>query len=230
MRPLRKLFQYVWPQWPRIIAAVTTALLVGLLQSLSIATISPLIQVMMKDGGLHRWVDEKVCKYQYGMQVREVDTNGFVQLGFIDPNSLADLAGLRSSDIITAAHAPLSVPDPNLGILGLLATSPAPELTVTVRRLVGSTYLQDESLTFPPPSLLKRMPMPSPIPFITVTDKTPPSVGGRQRSKTWWPSCPGGKPPKPRCAASSSSLGFRSPSPSCGALPNFSRSTCRKRS
>ncbi len=149
MRPLRKLFQYVWPQWPRIIAAVTTALLVGLLQSLSIATISPLIQVMMKDGGLHRWVDEKVCKYQYGMQVREVDTNGFVQLGFIDPNSLADLAGLRSSDIITAAHAPLSVPDPNLGILGLLATSPAPELTVMVRRLVGSTYLQDESLTLP---------------------------------------------------------------------------------
>lgn len=152
MRPLRKLLKYVWPQWPRIIAAVTTALLVGFLQSLSIATISPLIQVMMKDGGLHRWVDEKICKYQYGIQVRDVDTNGFVQVGFIDPNSLADLAGLQSSDIITTASprfAILGVQDPNLGILGLLATSPAPELTVTVRRLVGNTYLQDESLTLP---------------------------------------------------------------------------------
>jgi len=148
MRPLRKLFQYVWPQWPLIIAAVSTALLVGFLQSLSIATISPLIKVMMEDGGLHGWMDEKVCRYHYGLQVRDIDTNGFVRIGLVDPNSLGALAGLQPEDIIiTAGVDGDPPPDPNLGILGLLATTQAPEIQLTVRRLVNNQILQDEHLT-----------------------------------------------------------------------------------
>lgn len=148
MRPLRKLFQYVWPQWPRLVAAITTALLVGLLQSLTLATLSPLITVVMEKGGLHGWVEEKICRYQYGIHIHHADLTGPVHIGNVDPNSLGAIAGLQASDIIMTAEVSeaFAAEDPNLDTVGHLALSHAPKINLLVRRIASDASFEDVNL------------------------------------------------------------------------------------
>jgi subfamily B ATP-binding cassette protein MsbA len=62
-----RVFKYVWPQWYRLIAIFFSATLIGVLFSLSFATVIPLLKVMMGEEGLHGWVDRKACSWRYGM-------------------------------------------------------------------------------------------------------------------------------------------------------------------
>jgi hypothetical protein len=68
MKALRRIFKYIWPQWQGLITIVVSAMLISALYSLSFATISPLLTVMMGDEGLHSWFNRKVSSLRYGMK------------------------------------------------------------------------------------------------------------------------------------------------------------------
>ena len=63
----KRIWSYVWPQWPRVIAVFFwSALMAGML-SISIVTMIPILKVMMGEEGLHGWVDRQICEKRYGM-------------------------------------------------------------------------------------------------------------------------------------------------------------------
>jgi len=114
MKSFWRIFEYIWPQWPRLIIIFVSAMLIGVLFSLSFMTIIPLLKVMMGEEGLHGWVDRKVCEQRYGIRFYMPE-----RIDFIDPNKTdiayylivtkveedgrAYAAGLREQDWIIGA-------------------------------------------------------------------------------------------------------------------------------
>ena len=47
MNAFGRVFKYVWPQWHRLVTIVCSAVLIGILFSFSVATVLPLLKVMM---------------------------------------------------------------------------------------------------------------------------------------------------------------------------------------
>lgn len=68
MNAFWRAFNYIWPQWPRLIVVVVSAVVIGALFSLSFMTVIPLLKVMMGEEGLHNWVDRKICSWRYGVE------------------------------------------------------------------------------------------------------------------------------------------------------------------
>jgi subfamily B ATP-binding cassette protein MsbA len=112
MKAFWRVFEYIWPQWPRLVVIFFCAILISILFSLSFMTIIPLLKLMMGQEGLHGWVDRKVCEQRYGIRFYTPD-----RIDFIDPNKadiayylivtkvdtdgLAYASGLREQDYIT---------------------------------------------------------------------------------------------------------------------------------
>ena len=67
-KAFRRIFPYILPQWPRLVAVFVSVLVICLLLSISFMTIIPLLTVMMEDEGLHGWADRKACRWQYGLE------------------------------------------------------------------------------------------------------------------------------------------------------------------
>jgi len=59
MKSFWRIFDYIWPQWPRLIVIFVSAILISILFSLSFMTIVPLLKLMMNEEGLHGWADRK---------------------------------------------------------------------------------------------------------------------------------------------------------------------------
>lgn len=78
MESFRRIFKYVWPQWPRVIVVVVSALVVSTLLSLSFMTVIPLLKVIMGEEGLHGWVDRKTCDWRYGVDFYVPETSDFI--------------------------------------------------------------------------------------------------------------------------------------------------------
>jgi len=108
MKDFRRVLEYVWPQWNRLALVTVCAAVIAVLYSLSFATISPLLTVMMGQEGLHSWVNRKVSHQRYGVNFHVPD-----RVDFSDPNAahhlritkvksggLAEQAGLKNDDLI----------------------------------------------------------------------------------------------------------------------------------
>ncbi len=67
VQSFRRIFKYVWPQWPRLVVIVFTAMFGAILFALSFATVMPLLKVMMAEEGFHSWIDRRSCDWRYGM-------------------------------------------------------------------------------------------------------------------------------------------------------------------
>ncbi len=113
MKLFWRAFEYVWPQWPRLIVVFVTAIVVGVLFSFSIATVSPLLKVMMNEEGLHGWVNRKICEARYGLSFwvpdrseysdpNNADLAFYLQITGIDRDGKAEQAGLLARDRIVA--------------------------------------------------------------------------------------------------------------------------------
>ena len=114
MKDFRQIFKYVWPQWPRLIVILFSAIVVSVLLSLSFMTIIPLLKVMMGEEGLHGWANRKISSHRYGMKFyvpehldysdpnNPVVTN-FLRIAKVKKNSPAEQAGLKSDDLIVGA-------------------------------------------------------------------------------------------------------------------------------
>jgi len=106
------MFKYVWPQWPRIIIVVISAVVIAAFLSLSFVTIIPLLKVMMGNEGIHGWVERKICAERYGIIINmpdhfsESETANRLRITSIKDDSLAQKAGLQILDIITDVNEP----------------------------------------------------------------------------------------------------------------------------
>ncbi|MFC1604381.1 ATP-binding cassette domain-containing protein [Planctomycetota bacterium] len=111
MKAFWRVFEYIWPQWPRLIVVVISAIVIGILFSLSFMTVVPLLKVMMGEEGLHGWVDREICSWRYGVDFYVPDNIDFYNsendsiayyllITNVEPDSRADSAGLKGQDRI----------------------------------------------------------------------------------------------------------------------------------
>jgi ABC-type multidrug transport system fused ATPase/permease subunit len=108
MKAFRRVFKYVWPQWPRVIVVLVSAMIVASMLSLSFMTVIPLLKVMMGEEGLHGWVDRKISAHRYGVTFHVPDKTDFMESDIahhllvtgVKEDSPAEKAGLGKLDRI----------------------------------------------------------------------------------------------------------------------------------
>jgi len=110
-----RIWTYVWPQWPRLVVVVATAVMIGMLFSVSFVTIIPLLKVMMGEEGLQGWLDRKSCEIRYGMDFYVPDRADlmrqdsqiayFLLVSTVEEEGLAWRAGIRPRDRIVDVNA-----------------------------------------------------------------------------------------------------------------------------
>ena len=114
MKAFRRVFDYVWPQWHRLVTIFCSALLIAMLFSVSIATVLPLLKVMMGEEGLHGWVHRQISEERYGIDfyvqdsVELSDPNNpqaayYLRVAAVKERGFAGVAGLRRDDLIVGA-------------------------------------------------------------------------------------------------------------------------------
>jgi subfamily B ATP-binding cassette protein MsbA len=114
MDAFKRVFQYIWPQWHRLVTIGCSALLIGILFSLSFVTILPLLKVMMAEEGLHGWINREISESRYGIIFRMPDSfeladpnnlemRFYLRVSAVKKKSLAEKAGLKSGDRIVGA-------------------------------------------------------------------------------------------------------------------------------
>lgn len=165
MREFRRVFQYVWPQWPRVIVVVVSAMMIAAMLSASFMTIIPLLTVMVSNEGLPSWVDRKSCDVYYGLELQVPETTAasaepgtppavYVRVIRVQKNSLAQQAGFESQDRIIDVNRVVSSPgDREVSYTSLLRTLACPQgevLPVDIKRVKGTT-LTDRTLRLPTP-------------------------------------------------------------------------------
>ncbi len=165
MKSFKRVFKYIWPQWPRIIFVVISAIIVSSLLSLSFMTVIPLLKVMMGEEGLHGWVEREISKQRYGMtfyvpeKIDFIETNIAYVLLVTDTkdDSLAQKAELQKLDKIIGVSTNtgnLLVQQkedkiPCAELLEALATAPAQtKLTIQILRDNKEGIAEIKTLTF----------------------------------------------------------------------------------
>jgi len=136
MESFRRVFKYVWPQWGRLIVIALTALVVGVLFAFSIATILPLLKVMMAEEGLHGWVNRKICEDRYGLtfsvpnrfelsvsEPNELQAAYYLQVADVEEDGPAYRMGLLPSDLVLGAGGSVEGQVPSSILLRELATA-----------------------------------------------------------------------------------------------------------
>lgn len=161
MRDFRRVFKYVWPQWPRVIVVVISAMAVSSFLSLSFMTVIPLLKVMLGEEGLHGWVERKVSKHRYGMvfyvpekaDFAKSDIAYYLLVTDVESGSRAEEAGFRKLDKIIGAADLLASEDgvkiPSAEILEILANAPSDaRIAVQMRRDNQEGIAEVKTLTF----------------------------------------------------------------------------------
>ncbi len=158
MSAFKRMFGYVWPQWPRIIAVVVSAIIVCCLLSLSFMTVIPLLKVMMGEEGIHGWVERNTTSARYGMSFSVPDSIGLSEAAHalvvtgIKKDSPAQKAGLQKLDVVIGVNRLRADEDDQQilrsRLLEELATAPAnTDVTIQIRRLAAEKPTVSE-LTF----------------------------------------------------------------------------------
>lgn len=161
-----RVLDYVWPQWPRLVALLFWSFMIAFMLSVSFATVIPLLKVMMSEEGLHGWVDRKICNWRYGMDFYLPDRTDlltdpnesmayYLLITRVDPNSWASDNGLEPQDKIIGADGFLAEDGKSVfsgKVLEVLATyPPREELTLQVIPVSHSGALAPELLTVTSP-------------------------------------------------------------------------------
>jgi len=161
MKAFWRIFKYVWPQWPRLIVVVVSALLVAALLSLSFMTLIPLLKVMMGEEGLHGWVNRKTTQHRYGINFYVPEKTDFARTDIafyllvtdVKADSPAAKAGLVKLDRIIGVNklqvGEYSKKFPSGQLLNELAFAPPDsKITIQLRRFTGQPTSQVRLLTF----------------------------------------------------------------------------------
>jgi subfamily B ATP-binding cassette protein MsbA len=130
MKAFVQMLRYIWPQWPRIIVVVLSAIAIAAMLSLSFVTIIPLLKVMIGTEGLHGWVDRKTSECYYGLGFYVPDalelTDGpgpslrtHLLVTKVGRGSLAEKAGIQPLDRIADVGG-VRLHDANVPYMGML--------------------------------------------------------------------------------------------------------------
>jgi subfamily B ATP-binding cassette protein MsbA len=146
MKSLKRVLPYVWPQWPRLLIIVLSAMFNSVLFSTTVVSIIPVLTVMMGQEGLHGWVDRVIVSRQYDMKfyvaskedlASDPNMNYYLRVVEIKKNGAAAEAGIAVNDKIIAVRNPADAntsPMSNSEILSRLATVPAQkEIVVDIK-------------------------------------------------------------------------------------------------
>ncbi len=152
MKAFGQMLKYIWPQWPRIVVVVLSAVAIAAMLSLSFVTVIPLLKVMIGTEGLHGWVDRQASECYYGLEFYvptplqltdgpgpSLRTNLWVTK--VAKGSLAERAGIRPLDYVADVNN-LKLSDPNTGYLRLLQELAAVRqdtVRIALRRSQGQT-------------------------------------------------------------------------------------------
>ena len=124
MGEFKRIFKYVWPQWPRVVAIVMCVFLIAILFAGSFATVIPMLKVMMGQEGLHGWVNRMIVSDRSGIEFLAVpaSTDAFapdaanelttrpLQIANVEPDSAAATAGpKRCRSLSKSARAGVSM-------------------------------------------------------------------------------------------------------------------------
>ena len=146
MKEFSRVFKYIWPQWPRIVVVVISAIIVSVLLSVSFMAVIPLLEVMTGQEGLRGWADRKVCLLRYGIDFYVPEGVDFARNKSADyANSLLVIsvkkkgaardAGLISGDrIIAAGKEPYEGAESYTDLLEGVATAGDEGVTLHIRR------------------------------------------------------------------------------------------------
>lgn len=159
MKAFAHMFKYLWPQWPRIVVVVFSAMLIAGLLSLSFMTLIPLLKVMIGTEGLHGWVDRKAAEAFYGLEFdvpkaseladgTDLSLRTHLLVVAVEQNSLADKAGIRLRDRIAdvndlAARQGAEVPYTRL--LQELVATHQEAIPIAVRRAQNDTFVSEQT-------------------------------------------------------------------------------------
>ncbi len=150
MKDFKRVFKYIWPQWHRLVTIGCSALLIGILFSFSIATVLPLLKVMMGEEGIHGWINRKISEKRYGLSIyvpdsielsdpNNPDVAYFLRIASVKKNGFAEQAGLKPEDQIVGAVSKIIGGDeriPSSILLSELATiSNVESIPIQYRRL-----------------------------------------------------------------------------------------------
>ena len=158
MNNFRRIFKYIWPQWPRIIVVILSAVVVSVLLSLSFMAVIPLLKVMMGEEGLNGWANRKTCEWRYGVQIylpekedfAVSDFAHFLRITTVKNKGQANKAGVKNFDEIVGVGGSIVKADgdgmPSATLLETLAKAPAEsEITIQLRRNKELSYLKMET-------------------------------------------------------------------------------------
>jgi ABC-type multidrug transport system fused ATPase/permease subunit len=162
MKALKRIFKYIWPQWPQIIVVVVSAMLIAILLSLSFMTVIPLLKVMMGEEGLHGWVDRKACEWRYGLEVSIPERTDFFieennqEVGYyllvtrVPKKSPAKMSGLKIADRIVGVGELLVTGDnpkiPFTELLKELALTKQDQVTLQVKRMGRNSKSESKTI------------------------------------------------------------------------------------
>ena len=240
MKAFAQMLRYIWPQWPRIIVVVLSAIAIAVMLSLSFATVIPLLKVMIGTEGLHGWVDRKASECYYGLEFyvpATVELTGgpgpslhtHLKVTTVAKGSLAEQAGIRPLDYIADVNnlRPRNPDVPYLRLLQELATVRQGTVQVVLKRLEGDTF-QSVSAEMTTPDKPQ------------TADGVRRGNGSSVSSGRWgWlpfaaprgssPYCPARRRPRTRSKPCFSSCWSPGSPPSFGASPSTSRTTWDRR-
>ena len=123
MGAFTRIFKYVWPQWPRLMAIFASVMVIAVLFAFSFATIAPLLKVIIGQEGMHGWINRKVCDWRYGISFHIPESLDFQEgaakyllVTSVEKDKQAEEAGILHSDKIVGMD--ISVLDEQTHITG----------------------------------------------------------------------------------------------------------------
>jgi len=163
MTYFKRIFKYILPQWPRVIATFLGAVIVAILLSVSFMTVIPLMKVMLGQEGLHGWVDRKSSEYQYGLKIYVPNATDIITgegseniayrlvVSGIKEAGIAEAAGLKTEDRIVGVGDFLTSEDNKKvsfsKMLQELATTQRDKIPVQIKRLGRENQLKLETVS-----------------------------------------------------------------------------------
>lgn len=160
MRSLFRAFSGVFRYKAALCASVTCVLFLGVLYSVGIGTMLPVIKTLISDDGLHGWVRGMRAESRLGASLRrEEGPTGGLRVARVDAGSpLADDALFTDGGVrITAIDGvPVVGADrPDAAVVRLLERGPGESVELTAARDVGGAPVSVRVVPRPEPSLLK---------------------------------------------------------------------------
>jgi len=146
VKEFSRVFKYIWPQWPRIIIVIISAIIVAALLSGTFLAAIPLIKVVIGQEGLRGWADRKVSLLRYGVDFyipEGIDFSGdksdeyarSLLIASVKEKSSAQKAGLRGGDwIVAAGNKPAPREVSYTGLLEDIATAGKDGIAIEFKR------------------------------------------------------------------------------------------------